>query len=65
MNDPIDNIDPIPAPAPEPKFQYEVLCRELKIRGVIAYRTAQVKLTKAEADALNAAQPDSLKFLGI
>lgn len=65
MNDPIDNIDPIPAPATEPKFEYEVLCRELKIRGVIAYRTARVKLTEAEADSLNKIQPGSLKFLGI
>lgn len=63
MNTPEDTTPK--APKPEPKFEYEVLAHELKIGGVIAYRTARVKLTKAQADALNSAQPDSVKFLGI
>jgi hypothetical protein len=44
---------------------YEVLVDELKVGGVIAYRTARVNLTKEQAAALNDAQPDSVKFIGI
>ncbi len=48
-----------------PRLKYEVLCETLKVGAVIAYRTAQVNLTKAQADALEAAQPGSVKFLGV
>jgi hypothetical protein len=45
---------------------YEVLVPgPIKIGGVLAYKTAQVNLTKAQADALNAAQPGTVKFIGI
>ncbi len=48
-----------------PLAVYEVLANEVKIGGVIAYRTARVNLTKEQADALNAAQPDTVRFIGI
>jgi hypothetical protein len=51
--------------AAEPLLKYEVLVDSVKIGAVIAYRTAQVNLTKAQAEALNSAQPDTVKFLGI
>ncbi len=44
---------------------YEVLCESVKIGGVIAYRTARVNLTQEQVDALNAAQPGTVRFLGI
>lgn len=44
---------------------YEVLCKSIKVGGVIAYRSARVNLTKEQADALNSAQPGSVRFLGI
>lgn len=44
---------------------YEVLVKSVKIGGVIAYRTARVNITKEQADALNAAQPDTVKLIGI
>lgn len=48
-----------------PLAVYEVLVSEVKIGGVIAYRTARVNLTKDQAEALNAAQPDTVRFVGI
>jgi hypothetical protein len=57
---------PAPAPAPEPSpVWYEVLVPSVKIGGAICYRTARVRLTKAAAEALNAAQPNTVRFLGI
>jgi hypothetical protein len=45
---------------------YEVLAPgPIKIGGVLAYQTAQVRLTSAQAEALNAAQADTVKFIGI
>lgn len=44
---------------------YEVLVKSVQIGGVIAYRTARVQLTKEQADALNTAQPETVRFLGI
>lgn len=44
---------------------YEVLCESVKIGGVIAYRTARVNLTQGQANALNSAQPNTVRFLGI
>lgn len=55
------DIDTLAAPT----AIYEVLADCLKIGGVLAYRTARVNLTKEQAEALNAAQPGSVKFLGI
>jgi hypothetical protein len=54
-----------PEEKPETTAIYEVLAATVKIGGVIAYRTARVNLTKTQADALNAAQPDTVRFLGI
>lgn len=55
-----------PAEAEEPRSFYEVLVDgPIKVGGVLAYRTAQVKLTKTQADQLNAAQPGTVKFLGV
>lgn len=48
-----------------PLMKYEVLCEQVKVGEVIAYRTAQVNLTQAQAEALESVQPGSLKFLGI
>jgi hypothetical protein len=44
---------------------YEVLAEKLKVGKVIAYRTARVNLTSAQADEINAAAPGTVKFLGI
>lgn len=49
----------------EPRSIYEVLCASVKIGAVIAYRGARVNLTKTQAEALNAAQPGTVRFLGI
>jgi hypothetical protein len=49
----------------EARMLYEVLVPSVKIGAVIAYRTAQVRLTTAEAEALNAAQPETVRFLGL
>lgn len=55
-----------PAEKPAEKLAiYEVLFPSVKIGAVIAYRTARVNLTKTQADALNAAQPGTVRFLGI
>jgi len=48
-----------------PLLKYEVLAKQLKIGGVIAYRTARVNLTKEDAEAINSNQPESVRFLGI
>jgi len=61
--------DPAPvsaaSPAPAALVKYEVLADSVNVPGAIAYRTARVNLTPAQADAINAAQPGSLKFLGL
>lgn len=44
---------------------YEVLVPSVKIGGVIAYRTARVRLTKEQAAALNSNHPETVRFLGI
>jgi len=55
-----------PIAAEESRSFYEVLVDgPIKVGGVLAYRTAQVKLTKTQADQLNAAQPGTVKFLGV
>jgi hypothetical protein len=65
-SDTTDVSSPNPAVAEEPRSFYEVTAEgPIKIGGVLAYRTAQVKLTKAQADALNAELPGSVKFLGV
>jgi len=46
-------------------MSYEVMAEKVKIGKVIAYRTARVNLTNDQADALNSAQPDTVRFLGI
>ena len=58
-----ETIPPVP-PTPQLAI-YEVLVKSVKIGGVIAFRTARVNLTKEQADALNAAQPDTVKFIGV
>lgn len=44
---------------------YEVLVPTVKIGGVIAYKGARVNLTQEQADALNKAQTNTVRFLGI
>ena len=47
---------------------YEVVMpgsEPLKIGGMLCYNTARVTLSKERADALLAARPDCLKFLGV
>jgi hypothetical protein len=51
--------------AAETRLVYEVLADSVKIGGVIAFRTARVHLTKSQAETLNSAQPDTVRFLGI
>lgn len=53
------------AAEPAPLLSYEVMVDQVKIGKVIAFRTARVNLTKAQADTLNEAQPDTVRFLGI
>lgn len=57
--------DTTPGDEKAPLAVYEVLVNEVKLGGVIAYRSARVNLTKEQADALNAAQPNTVKFIGI
>ncbi len=56
---------PPPSAAPPQLAIYEVRAKSVKIGGVIAYEHARVMLTQAQAEALNAAQADTVKFLGI
>lgn len=51
-----------PADAPA---VYEVICHSIEIAHLICYRTHRLKLTKAQAAAINENQPDSVKFVGI
>ena len=44
---------------------YEVICHSIEIDHLICYRTHRLRLTKAQAAAVNENQPDSLKFVGI
>lgn len=64
-----DTTATLPEPAaavPPPTGIYEVLCEgPLKVGGVLAYRTARLNLTQPQADALLAAQPECIRFLGI
>jgi hypothetical protein len=60
------DVSSAPAAAEEPRSFYEVLVDgPIKVGGVLAYRTAQVKLTKTQADQLNAEQAGTVKFLGV
>lgn len=55
-----------PAADPPALLKYEVTCDgPLKVGGVLAYRSARLNLTREQADAINAAQPGSVRFLGI
>lgn len=55
-----------PAAAEEPRAFYEVLVDgPTKVGGVLAYKTARLSLTKAQADTINAAQPGTVQFLGV
>lgn len=54
-----------PAAAAPVAMLYEVTCAgPLKIGGVLAWRTARLPVYPATAEAINAAQPGSLMFLG-
>ena len=53
------------AAATEPAATYEVICHSIEIGPLICYRTHRLPLTKAQADAINANQPDSVRFVGI
>ncbi|MCU0751422.1 MAG: hypothetical protein MUF86_11370 [Akkermansiaceae bacterium] len=44
---------------------YEVICHSIEIDHLICYRTHRLYLTKAQADAINNNQPESLRFVGI
>jgi len=58
--------DGTPAPTAPPSLAvYEVLAPSIKLGGVIAYRSARVNLTKEQAEALNEAQAETVKFIGI
>lgn len=54
-----------PRPADEPTAIYEVICHSIEIDHLICYRTHRLPLTKAQADAINENQPDSVRFVGI
>lgn len=55
-----------PQADPPALLKYEVTCDgPLKVGGVLAWRGARLNLTQAQADAINAAQPASVRFLGI
>ncbi len=59
--------DTTAAPADPPALLiYEITTPgPLKIGSVLAYVGGQVRMTKEHADALNTAQPGSVRFLGI
>lgn len=68
MKDKTDTAANAATPQADPPalLKYEVLCEgPLKVGGVLAYRTARLNLTQAQADAINTAAPGSLRFLGI
>jgi hypothetical protein len=44
---------------------YEVICHSIEIDHLICYRTHRLYLTRAQADAINNNQPESLRFVGI
>jgi hypothetical protein len=44
---------------------YEVICHSIEIDHLICYRTHRLRLTKAQADAINENQPDSVRFVGV
>jgi hypothetical protein len=54
-----------PAATPELAALYEVTCHAIELDHLICYRTHRLTLTKAQADAINANQPDSVRFVGI
>jgi hypothetical protein len=65
-SDKTSDVSSTPAAAEEPRAVYEVLVNgPTKVGGVLAYQGARLNLTKAQAEALNAAQPGTVKFLGI
>jgi hypothetical protein len=44
---------------------YEVICHSIEIDHLICYRTHRLRLTKAQADAINTNQPESVRFVGV
>lgn len=48
-----------------PSAIYEVTCHSVEIGHLICYRTHRLTLTQAQAEALNSAQPGTVKFIGI
>ena len=48
-----------------PLFLYEVTCHSVEIDGLLCYRTHRLRMTKAQAAALNDAQPETVRFVGI
>lgn len=65
MNDESTKNTKKPATGEAPLLKYEVTAKMIKIGGCLCYRTARVNLTQEQADAINKAQPDSVKFLGV
>lgn len=53
------------APEPAALARYEVMVPTVTLGSILAYCGARVNLTPAHAAALNAAQPGTVKFLGI
>lgn len=44
---------------------YEVTCHSVEIGELLCYRTHRLRLTKEQAAALNDAQPETVRFVGI
>lgn len=62
MKKPTEDANTTQADAPA---IYEVICHSIEIDHLICYRTHRLYLTKAQADAINNNQPESLRFVGI
>jgi hypothetical protein len=44
---------------------YEVTCHSVEIGELLCYRTHRLRLTKEQSAALNDAQPETVRFVGI
>lgn len=53
-------------PAPAATACYELTVKgPVKVGGVLAYQGARLRMTKEQADTLNAQMPGAVRFIGI
>jgi len=59
------DTDPSATASTDPQGIYEVTCHSVEIGELLCYRTHRLTLTLSQAEALNAAQPETVRFVGI